>query len=162
MEHPRPQSEQPTDANVNRFNKYVEKQSDTDCWIWKGGKDVKSYGVFFFNGRPQFAHRVSLILFKKIKQFTPGLQVLHSCKNRDCVNPDHLREGTAVENAADRKRDQTDLSGERCHFAKLTWAKVEDIRKKALDGTKAKQLSKDYGVSITTIRSIVKNITWVK
>ena len=157
-----PGPQESVNPDVKRFQSYIEKQTDTDCWIWKGGKDIKSYGIFFYKGSPRFAHRVSLILFGRIKSLTPGLHVLHSCRNKDCVNPDHLREGTATENAADKKRDKTDLSGSRCHFAKLTWDIISIIRKKASDGTKTKQLASEFNVSLTTIRSIINNKTWVQ
>ena len=142
-----------------RFESYLTK-SDT-CWLWKGGKDIKGYGIFFYNGKASFAHRISLLLYNKIKNFTPGLQVLHSCRNKDCVNPDHLKEGTKEENAQDKVRDGTDLRGERCHFSKLNWTKVDEIRKKANQSTRA-NLAQEFGVSQSTIGLIINNKSWIK
>jgi uncharacterized protein YjcR len=84
--------------------------------------------------------------------------VSHSCRNRDCVSPDHLSEKTKSENnGADKKRDGTDNSGTKCHFSKLDWDKVSEIRTSNL---KIKDLSKTYGVSNSCISSILRGKTW--
>ena len=110
----------PVNPDITRFQKYVEK-GEGECHRWKGGKDIKGYGIFFFKGKTWFAHRASLILYDRIKSLNPALQIRHSCKNKDCVNPDHLSEGTREENCADKRRDGTNLSGDKCHFSKLNW-----------------------------------------
>jgi hypothetical protein len=143
-----------------RFEKYVQKE-DKGCWRWTGGSDIKKYGIFFFNGKTAFAHRVALLIYEKIKQLTPGLQVRHSCNETSCVNPEHLSEGTREQNAADKVSHGTSLRGTRCHFAKLDWQKVSEIRRKASEGIKRKKLSEDYGVSPGTIGSILKNKSWI-
>lgn len=51
------------------------------------------------------AHRLSYELHKG--PIPDGLQILHSCDVKNCINPDHLRVGTHSENmaeAADRGR----------------------------------------------------------
>lgn len=138
---------------IERFNKYVKKEGD--CWLWTGAKDIKGYGIFYYEKHSRFAHRVSLILFGKVKEFTPGLQVLHSCRNKCCVNPDHLREDTQLSNSEDKRRDKTNCAGNRCHFAKLTWEKVNEIR----NNPKVDNASK-YNVSKSTINKILKGKSW--
>ena len=142
-------------TDLTRFLSYIEKKGD--CWWWKGGKDIKGYGVFWYKGKTQFAHRISLLLHNKVKDFKEGLQVLHSCRTTSCVNPDHLSEGTREQNSADKHRDGTSLVGERCHFSKLTWEKVKEIRAKT---TSRKELAEEYGVSLATISSIINNKSW--
>jgi hypothetical protein len=140
-----------------RFLKYVEKD-DNGCWRWCGSKAITGYGNFFLNGTVWLAHRASLVVFGRVKQLTPGLQVSHSCGNRDCVSPDHLNEKTPSENnGSDKKKHGKDNSGERCHFSKLDWSKVSEIRASDL---KVKELSKTYGVSSSCISSILKGKTW--
>ena len=144
-----------------RFEKYITKDNK-GCWRWCGGRDIKDYGIFFFKGKTQFAHRVALLIYEKVKALTPGLQVRHSCRETSCVNPEHLSEGTRAQNAEDKVRDGTSLRGARCHFSKLNWQKVYEIRKKAADGVKTKTLALEYGVSSGTILSIVKNKSWIE
>jgi len=143
-----------------RFEKYVQREPD-GCFRWCGGRDIRGYGIFFFKGKTAFAHRVALLIYDKIKQFTPGLQVRHSCGEASCVNPEHLSEGTREQNAADKVIHGTSLRGNRCHFAKLDWQKVSEIRRKSDEGIRRKILSDEYGVSSGTIGSIIKNKSWV-
>ena len=140
-----------------RFLKYVDKRDD-GCWIWTGSVAVTCYGNFFYRGTTYLAHRASLLIFDRVKSLTPGLQVAHSCSNRNCVNPDHLSEKTKSENnGPDKKRDGTDNSGSKCHFSKLDWDKVSEIRSSNLT---QKELSKTYGVSTSCISSILRGKTW--
>ena len=73
------------------------------CWLWTGGRSEKGYGLFYvsINGkRKKFrAHRLSLFL--ALGEDFGDLMVLHSCHTAACVNPEHLRPGTALENLHD-------------------------------------------------------------
>ena len=57
------------------------------CWVWRGGTG-SGYGRFRSGGRNVGAHRYSWTLFKG--PIPDGLQLDHLCRNRLCVNPDHL------------------------------------------------------------------------
>ena len=148
------------EKDLSRFMSYVDKKPD-GCWVWIGGKDCKGYGIFWYKGKTQFAHRVSLLLHNRVTHFISGKVIRHSCKSKSCVNPDHLSEGTLSENAKDKVRDGTDLSGDRSHFAKLNWELVSEIRKKSEDGMKQCNLSKEYNVSVSCISSIVNKKSWL-
>lgn len=57
------------------------------CWNWKGGTG-SGYGVVYVEGGSRMAHRISYELL--IGPISPGLHLDHLCRNRRCVNPDHL------------------------------------------------------------------------
>jgi hypothetical protein len=81
-----------------KFLLCVEKNVN-GCWEWTKGKDIKGYGrcsMFFGGRREQMAHRVSYLLFKG--DIPEGLSLDHLCRNRKCVNPDHLEPVTNHEN----------------------------------------------------------------
>ena len=93
------------------------------------------------------AHRVAYALTHGA--IPDGLFVLHSCTNKACVNPKHLELG--------RKHK----SGEGKGNAKLTEIEVRAIRNANEWGCASnRQLAKEYAVSKSTIRRIVKRYSW--
>ena len=83
---------------MDRFWKKVDKAFG--CWLWTGSVHKSGYGQFRYMGKTQPAHRVSYELF--VGPIPEGLDVLHSCDERRCVNPAHLRPGTDLDNSRDK------------------------------------------------------------
>ena len=69
------------------------------CWFWVGGIHRSGYGNIPKGEAYRGAHIVAYQLYKG--EITSGLDVLHSCDIRQCVNPDHLFLGTAKDNISD-------------------------------------------------------------
>ena len=78
------------------FQKRIELDILTGCWIWKGGEKHSFYGYFKIKGKSKRAHRVSYEHWNgKIPE---GLEIDHLCRVRRCVNPQHLEAVTHLEN----------------------------------------------------------------
>lgn len=77
-----------------RFFAFVEK-TDT-CWNWIGFRNEHGYGRWRWRGRTQGAHRASYEMF--VRDIPDGMFIDHLCRNRSCVNPDHLEPVSNEEN----------------------------------------------------------------
>jgi hypothetical protein len=78
-----------------RFWQKVEKTDG--CWNWKAALYIGTgYGRFCLGGGYMLAHRFSYLIVKGPIQ--DGLDLDHVCRNRACVNPDHLRPVSRREN----------------------------------------------------------------
>lgn len=79
-------------ATVERFFSYVDATGD--CWEWTGGRGTNGYGGFNFvdpatgKHRRRLAHRAAWEIL--VGLIPPSLVMDHLCRNRACVNPDHL------------------------------------------------------------------------
>lgn len=71
---------------------------DTGCWEWRKSINKAGYGESWDpNARKRvIAHRFSWQIFNG--PIPEGLTIDHLCRNRKCVNPDHLEPVTNKEN----------------------------------------------------------------
>jgi hypothetical protein len=91
-----------------RFWSNIEKRPD-GCWEWVGCKQATGYGIIRVNGKPTRAHRLSYSMH--IRQLNPQEIIDHSCRNRACVNPEHLRVCTPSQNRANCGVSSRNTSG---------------------------------------------------
>lgn len=129
----------------------------TGCWTWQGAKTDWGYGRICVgkranqragghDGKRQWAaHRW---YYTQAKGPIPeGMDLDHLCRNRLCVNPDHLQPVSEAENIRRGKS------------AKLAADDVREIRRLAGEVTQH-ALAKRYGVSVPTICLIVNRVNW--
>jgi hypothetical protein len=95
-----------------RFFEKVYKTSD--CWIWTGALTKSGYGHMVVNGKVIDSHRISYELFHG--KIPDGMLIMHSCDNKKCVNPDHLKIGTYSENMKDWHSKNPHKISENCTF----------------------------------------------
>jgi hypothetical protein len=100
---PRPTIFDPHDErSVARFMRSFTRDEATGCWLWTRAKTRGGYGQMRAVGPAGLvvirAHRFALAM--KLGRWPSGL-ACHTCDNPPCVNPDHLFEGSASDNALD-------------------------------------------------------------
>jgi hypothetical protein len=67
------------------------------CWLWRGAINSNKYGMIKRGGRSVRAHR--LFYTELVGPIPDGMVLDHICRVRHCVNPDHLRVVTSLENS---------------------------------------------------------------
>lgn len=104
----------------------------------------------------------TLILQTFVGPCPDGMECRHF-PDRDATNNrlSNIQWGTYSENTQDKIVHGTQYSGDRCHFAKLTEAKVRRIRILHRSGQKTiSQLVSMFSTNWTTIYRVVRNKTW--
>lgn len=157
-----------TENDAIRFWKNVDIRKQDECWYWLAGTG-HDYGRFRIKNTSFSSHRIALAIsgIKVLKNNS----VLHSRKcthnallyfgngkfSRLCCNPNHLRLGTAKDNAADTVATGMAKGlfngsiynfGETHPFAKLSSKDVEEIRNSK---ERNKDLAARYNVDPSTI-----------
>ena len=160
-------------------------QKSADCWLWTAATHRNGYGKIGAGRQGDgtlLAHRVAWEL--TYGPISDGLWVLHHCDNPPCVRPDHLFLGTVKTNGQDMSakgrghlqkhpelaprgprngahtHPERVLRGEATGNAKLTAARVQEIRAGYAAGKRIAELARGYGVSWSNVKFIVSGQHW--
>lgn len=119
------------------------------CWRWKASIGTHGYGQINVRRRPAPAYRVMYELC--VGPIPAGLDLDHLCRNRKCVNPEHLEPVTRQENllrgdtiaarnaakstcAKGHSYDIVTVNGFRnCRTCRREWQRNDYYKKKALN-----------------------------
>lgn len=103
----------PTEKEAARFWAKVDKQED-GCWSWTGAKFTQGYGMARLRGKNRRAHRVAYVwAYGELDISCSGLD--HICDNKLCVNPDHLRPASTLENTLRSEIGPTAVNARKTH-----------------------------------------------
>jgi hypothetical protein len=116
---------------------------ESPCWTWLLSKVPAGYGQVRISSSTIPAHRY---YYEKMRGPIPdGFQLDHLCRNRDCVNPEHLEVVTHAENV--RRGKSTPFTHE----------DIEMIRRSSTSGV---ELARRFGVRPDTIYAIRAGRSW--
>ena len=176
-----------TDVTLEQFCLSFVVDTTTGCWLWAAGRHPKGYGRVRWSGKEE---RVSHVAYSLWKGPLRGVQALHSCDNPPCGNPDHLFAGTQKDNIQDaltkgrmatgarngsHTHPESVARGERHGLvlhperrspgsrngrAVLTAKLVASMRALSSAGRTGRSLAREFNVSESNVRSILKGLTW--
>lgn len=114
--------------------------------------------VAYVLGQQRTVQRLVLLAF--VGPCPEGMQCCHDDGNKTNNRVGNLRWDTPKANAADRDKHGTVLRGSRHRNAKLTETAVREIRRLHKDGMNQTELGKKFGVTQTTIWSVIVGRNW--
>lgn len=90
--------------------------SDTGCWEWQLSLGSHGYGNAFWNGKVETAHRLSWLAY--YDEPKPNSHIHHTCRNRPCINPNHLEELSSSDHPREHFTKYKDLLCDKGHQGK--------------------------------------------
>ena len=120
---------------------------DHECVNYWGHIGNAGYGLDYEpkTQKTVLAHRKAYIDF--FGPIEKGLVVMHTCNNKQCVNPNHLKVGSQSENVKQSYMDGLQTNSHRSLSTEKVLAIWNDKRQ-------LKFVAKDYEVSKTIVRNI--------
>lgn len=121
------------------------------CWLWLSQRDGGGYPFMCVEGRGRTrkfkkAHRLSYEEF--VGKIPAGLDLDHLCRNRACINPQHLEPVTRAVNV------------QRGLLAKRSPETIEQVRELARSGMKQREIMQKFNLPQSTTSHIMRGETW--
>lgn len=83
-------------SNKSRLLAKIFDDQETGCWVFFAARQPTGYGQMWNGKRQEQAHRISYRIY--VGEIPEGCEIDHICRNRSCVNPEHLRAVSHREN----------------------------------------------------------------
>jgi len=131
---------------MTRLHRYFTPSSPTACWLWEGGMTRNGYGKVRVgsvrNGTRRIAPAHRVMWEQCMGPVPEGLNVLHRCDVRHCVNPSHLEVGTQRKNIRDAV-----LRGRLHGPVEFPWETIQQVRTRSQAGLTQSALGQEFGMS---------------
>jgi hypothetical protein len=127
-----PSGKYPRKGLEERLAEKFQINHETGCYEWTGALMPNGYGEIGRGAGYVYAHRAVLELF--VNPIPEGMSVDHLCRNRKCINPDHLEVVTIKVNTlrgigpATQKKAQTHCKNGHEFTPKNTYVKPNGCR----------------------------------
>jgi|TARA_R110000868_G_scaffold219514_1_gene470588 hypothetical protein len=144
--------------------KKVDKRGENECWEWTGYISESGYGRTQINDKSYYAHRVifDLVYPNVIKLNSPKNKkesgfLMHSCDNRLCCNPAHLKVATLRENNEDcwEKGRRVMPKGGEHHRSVFTNEEIKQVLEMHQLGQTAKHIAQTMNKKRSTVKSLL-------
>jgi hypothetical protein len=137
-----------------RFKNYCGPQDpETGCIPWLASKNKQGYGQIQNDNprmrRPLLAHRVAWKLAGNI--LLPNRVILHRCNNPACVNVEHLKQGTQLENMQQAGQDEL-MRGPR----RFTKADYDYVKQQVAAGYLKGDVARALGCAPSMVTKIIQ------
>jgi len=129
------------------------------CVLWEGAVTLNGYGLVNCKHEGKwknfYVHRLACEFANGPPP--PGKNdAMHSCDVRNCYEPSHLSWGSRGDNMRDAKRKGRTQRGSGHWNAKLTEARVAELRRKKASGIHRGELAVEFGVHVTTVNALCR------
>ncbi len=141
-------------SRIEFFNANIKKSEVSDCILWCGRIDKLGYGMIWNGQKAVKAHRFSWELVNG--KIPDGINCLHKCDIRNCVNVEHLFLGSQQDNIKDMVNKKRNVLG----WQKLNPLQVKLIKKLISCGCHDVDIATAFNVHRDTIRCIRNGKNW--
>lgn len=129
------------------------------CIVWPYRVEPSGYPAITIKGAKR---RVNRVVCEAAHGAPPSRlhEAAHSCGNRRCTNPSHLRWTTPAGNTLDKFLHGTVSRGEDIQSAKLTEDDVREIRRRRRDGEPTIKIAENFGIHQSYVYQIISKRYW--
>jgi len=172
-----------SEREAQRFDRMVDRFCPArgllgPCWLWTGARARDGYGRFRLGAEHDYGMATASRLALEVsirRDLGEGMRACHRCDNPPCVNPDHLFEGTVLDNERDKldkgrtprgrrhgrhTMPHRTARGSRGGRAKLTEEIVMSIRPLVRSGLSQAEVARRLGVTPTIVSRILSGKIW--
>lgn len=131
--------------------------TESNCYLWRYSTSAGYGALKTVEGRVKLHRYVCEIEHGKPEV---GQLCLHSCDNRACINPDHLRWGTYKDNWDDAKSRNRHTHGELNGHSKLKAIDIKAIYEMRNAGMTLQAIANNFKVTRQAIWFVLQGKTW--